>query len=347
MFRSLLLIVFLSVLGACSNKYLKYESNYTGKEQFANRSYGNLAVWAAHPAKWDPSDSIPEPLRAEPRDTTVDVFFLHPTTYTSKKKMKGDNIDVDDPYTDAKTDYSTILYQASVFNQHAKVYAPRYRQAHISMFYIDDKERAARAFDTAYQDVKAAFIYYLEHWNNHRPFIIAAHSQGSFLAERLIKDLFEDPANPYYAYRRQMIVAYVAGWPVRKDYFSTIPMCSNPTQTGCICSWRTLKKGYIPSYLKDENGNALATNPLSWTTDSIYAARTKNEGAVLTRFNKIYKHTTDAQIYNGLIWVKKPHFPGSFLYLSKNYHVGDINLYYVNIRQNITDRINTYMKATH
>ncbi len=344
MFRSLLLAVFLFALGACSNKYLKYESNYTGNGQFADKSYGNLAVWAAHPDKWDPSDSIPLPLQTESRDTSVDVFFLHPTTYTSLKRMKGDNIDVDDPYTDAKTDYSTILYQATAFNQHANVFAPRYRQAHISMFYTKDKARAARAFDTAYQDIKTAFIYYLENRNHNKPFIIAAHSQGSFLAERLIKELFDDPANPYYRFRNKMIVAYIAGWPVPKDYYNSVPMCSTPQQTGCLCSWRTMKKGFVPSYLKKENGNAWATNPLSWTMDSLYVDRDWNKGAIITNFNKLIPYTTDACLHNGLLWVKKPRFPGSFLIRSRNYHIGDINLYYMSIRQNVTDRINAYWK---
>jgi hypothetical protein len=62
------------------------------KEQRKNRSgdivpsppdYSNLYYWAAHPGKWDYSDSIPSFLKNEVRDTSVDVFFLHPTTYTT------------------------------------------------------------------------------------------------------------------------------------------------------------------------------------------------------------------------------------------------------------------------
>ena len=36
---------------------------------------------------------------------------------------------------------------------------------------------------------KAAFQYYLEHYNNGRPFIIASHSQGTYHAKRLITGL--------------------------------------------------------------------------------------------------------------------------------------------------------------
>jgi hypothetical protein len=60
------------------------------------------------------------------------------------------------------------------------------------------------------------------------------------------------------------------------------------------------------------------------------------------KFNKIYKQTTDAQTHEGVIWVSRPKFPWSFLYSTKNYHVGDINLYYMNVRQNIEQRIENY-----
>jgi hypothetical protein len=324
------------------NKYNRFYSNY--KVVHAEMDYSNLDNWAAHPWKWDPSDSVPAPLRHEPRDTSVDVFFLHPTTYTSLKRMNGDNADPNDVYTLAKTDYSTILYQASAFNQHARVFAPRYRQAHIEMFYEKDKDRAAKAFDIAYDDLKTAFIYYLDHWNNGRPFIIAAHSQGSYLGEKLIKEFFETPSSPYYTFRKKMIVAYIIGWPVPKEYFPSIPICADSLQTNCICSWRTLRNGFIPSYLKDEQGNALATNPLNWNTNNDYAGKNLNYGSVLTRFNKIYPHTTDAKIHNGLLWVARPRFPGSFLYTSRNYHIADINLYYINIRINVEQRIRAFLQ---
>jgi len=166
------------------NKYKGLQSRYTFRSVDGKPDYSNLDYWAAHPWKWDPSDSIPAPLRGEKRDSLVDVFFLHPTTYTSMKRIKRtkeDNAGIDDDYINAKTDYTTILYQASVFNQHARIFSPRYRQGHISMFFLSDKIRAAKAFDLAYEDLKTAFIYYLQHWNAGRPFIIAAHSQGSFL----------------------------------------------------------------------------------------------------------------------------------------------------------------------
>jgi hypothetical protein len=44
--------------------------------------------------------------------------------------------------------------------------------------------------------------------------------------------------------------------------------------------------------------------------------------------------------------VQKPRFPGSFLYRIRNYHIGDINLFYLNIRHNVETRLKGYLKET-
>jgi hypothetical protein len=92
---------------------------------------------------------VPAPLKNEARDSLVDVFFLHPTTFTLNRKLENTNAGIDDAYINAKTDYSSILYQASVFNQQCRVFAPRYRQAHLASFFSKDKIKAAIAFDFA------------------------------------------------------------------------------------------------------------------------------------------------------------------------------------------------------
>lgn len=341
---SFLLLLILSLL-SCSDKYLAFKSNYQFKSKDGSPDYSNPDYWAAHPRKQDPADSIPKPLRNEPRDTSADVFFIHPTTFTLKMKLQQWNANIDDDYTNAKTDYSTILYQASVFNNQCRVFAPRYRQAHINAFFTSNKEVAQKAFDLAYADIKKAFDYYLQNFNNGRPIIIAGHSQGAKMAERLLKEyFFAEPGKENKPLQKQLVAAYVIGWSLPKDLFSSNQICNDALQTGCICSWRTYRKNYIPYYIKKENGSSYVTNPLTWTIDGGYAPRSSNKGSLLTNFNKIYKQTTDAQISNGVVWVKKPQFPFSFLYLTKNYHVGDINLYYMNMRENIAQRIQSFKK---
>lgn len=331
----------INALYSCGgNKYLAASKTYSIKSVDGKPDYSNIDFWAAHPWKKDVTDSVPAPLKNESSDSLADVFFIHPTTYLGKFKTdQSHNAIIDDNYLNAKTDLTAMLYQASVFNQHCRIFAPRYRQAHYSTFFIADTSEANKIFDIAYSDIKNAFEYYLQHYNNGRPIIIAGHSQGSKLAEWLLKDYFENKP-----LQKQLVVAYVPGWSVPKELFTSLKMCTDSLQTGCICSWRTVRKGYIPPVLKNENGNSYVTNPLIWQATDVYASKKMNKGSVLTKFNKVYKHTTDAQIVNGLLWVNRPKFPWSFLYRSKNYHVGDINLYYINLRENIATRIHSYLQ---
>ena len=334
LFICFLILLFFS---SCSDKYQSYKSLYQFKSEDKKPDFSNLNYWAAHPLKWDPSDSIPKPLRKEERDTLVDVFFLHPTIYTMELKDSSLNADIDDAYLNAKTDYSSILYQASVFSQHARIFAPRFREAHISAYFPKDTLAALKAFDLAYEDVKTSFDYYLKNYNHGRPMIIASHSQGSTHALRLLKDFFENKP-----LQKQLVAAYTVGMAIPKNSFSSLKMCEDSLQTGCVCGWRTFRKGYKAPYVKAEKEFSSVTNPITWKTGSEYAHKKLNRGSVLFKFNKIYKRTTDAQIYEGVIWVKRPKFPWSFLYSTKNYHVGDINLYYMNIRENVDQRIKSY-----
>ena len=103
----------------------------------------------------------------------------------------GWNADIDDVALNKKTDNTTILYQASVFNEDCRVFAPRYRQANFNAFFTNNKVVTDKAFELAYEDIKTAFEYYLEHYNQGRPIIIASHSQGTLHAGRLLKEYFE------------------------------------------------------------------------------------------------------------------------------------------------------------
>lgn len=337
--KPLCILITIFIFSSCTDKYSAYSSLYQFKSVDKKPDYSNLHYWAAHPLKWDPSDSIPKPLRKEKRDSLVDVFFLHPTIYTTQLKDSSLSADINDAYLNAKTDYSSILYQASAFNQHARIFAPRFREAHITAYFTKDTLASINAFALAYADIKSAFEYYLKNHNHGRPIIIASHSQGTTHALHLLKDYFENKP-----LQNQLVAAYLIGMGIPKNYFSSLKMCEDRTQTGCLCGWRTFRKGFKPDYVQAENGNAVVTNPITWKTDSGYASRKMNAGSVLFKFNKIYKETTDAQIHENVIWVRKPKFPWSFLYAAKNYHAGDINLYYMNLRENVGQRIETYFQ---
>jgi Protein of unknown function (DUF3089) len=336
-FHSLFLITLF--ICSCSPKYSPYQGNKAFSSTSGIPDYANLDYWAAHPDKWDPSDSVPRPLLGEPSSREVDVFFVHPTTFTEDHDSNSTNARIDDPYLNAKTDFSTILSQASVFNASARIFAPRYRQAHIHMYFVPDGERKTKAFDLAYEDVKTAFRYYLDHFNQGRPIIIASHSQGTTHTQRLIHDFFSGKS-----LRNRLVAAYLIGMPVKKSAYPDIPVCQDSMQTGCIISWRTFRSGYEePPYDASDTGTVVV-NPLLWSTHTDLAPATLNKGAVLYKFNKVYPHTNNAQIHGNILWISRPKFPGSTFYTSRNYHIGDINLFYLNIREDVRRRISMFWK---
>jgi len=336
----LLSLFYWLILFSCSPAYKTHKAEY--EQLFSSApsvpDYADMRYWAAHPWKKDPSDSIPYVLRGESTDTSVDVFFIHPTTLTDKESEgKIWNADIDDAELNAKTDYTSILYQASAFNKSCRIFAPRYRQAHLFSFFTKDTVASKAALDAAYQDIKAAFEYYLKYYNNGRPIIIAAHSQGTFHSGRLLKEFFENKP-----LQKQLVCAYIIGLAVPTNYFSVLKPCTDSSSTGCFVSWRTFREGYLPDYVKKERTGSWVVNPLSWKMDELAVLRKDNKGAVLFNFNKLYPHTNGARISNGVLWINKPKVPLGFLYRNKNYHVGDINLFYLNIRENVDTRIKAY-----
>lgn len=299
--------------------------------------YNSLDMWAAHPQKRDPSDSTPKPLAEGRISQPVDVFFLHPTTFTDPARTSEMNARMDDDSLNLKTDYSPILYQASIFNKYANVWAPRYRQAHINMYWYKDTAAALQAFDLAYSDVARAFQYFIAH-NQGRPFIIASHSQGTTHAKRLIRE-FVDTTN----LKNRMVAAYLVGIAVSQNEFTRIPLCKDSLQTGCFVSWRTYREG-VPNTGYTSDQDAAVVNPLTWTTDSTVAPKSLHRGAILYKFNKVIRHPNNARVHGNMLWISRPRFFGGFLYKSKNYHVGDYNLFYINVQEDVKRRINLFWK---
>jgi hypothetical protein len=304
-------------------------------------NYANILYWASHPLKQDAADKIPKPLQKNYQlDTTVDVFFIHPTTYTSSEKSFGQNAVVDNKELNEKTENGSIQFQASVFNNVGNIYAPFYKQAHISSYFLlktEDSLKAISSFEIAYQDVKVAFEYYLTHWNKNKPIIIASHSQGTTHAKRLVKEFFDGTS-----LQPKLIAAYLVGMQVEENWFQNISPCNTPLQTGCITSWRTFREGFIPDYIQEEKIKAVVTNPLTWSIENTSVDRKQNNGSVLRNFNKIVKHVASATIHENVLWTTKPRFFLSFLLKTKNYHIADFNFYYLSIRENAKLRANTW-----
>jgi hypothetical protein len=344
--RYLFFITSLIVLVSCQrNKLSKFMPLYENQSFDSIPHYDRIDYWAAHPDKKTNADSVPRAIsKTYHPNKIVDVFYVHPTTYLDTNKPDGWNGSLKNMLLNINTDYTAILYQSSVFNEIGKIYAPRYRQANIESYTpknAADTLKALAAFELAYQDVKKAFEYYLEHNNHGRPIIIASHSQGSTHTKRLLKEFFD--GKPL---QKQLVVAYIVGMAINPADYSNIKACSSPDETGCICAWRTFEENYLPPFVLNETYTSIVTNPLSWNNIYTDIHRISNTGSILYNFNKIVPEVVGAKNYQGILWTEKPNFLGSFMLNTSNYHIADFNFYYMSIRKNAADRVKRFMNPT-
>lgn len=292
--------------------------------------------WAALPGRKDSADIVPNGsgLKDDQAIAKVDVFYVHPTTYRENKSW---NAYLDDEELNASTDKGPIRNQASVFNGSCRIYAPRYRQATLYS-YADYEKNGKKALAFAYEDVKAAFKYYLRNYNQGRPFVLASHSQGSGHVFKIIRDFFEsDPEM-----RKKLICAYVIGGDTDLE-FTTVMPCDSAAQTGCMVAWRTARWGTKPEK-RFYSRAKFCTNPLNWRSDSTYAPKTMSKGGVRFGMTKVDPNLVDAKIYHNILWIHKPKKPG-YLRSVRNYHIADYNLFYMDIRENVKVRVDAYQNA--
>jgi hypothetical protein len=303
-------------------------------------NYAEDKNWAALPWKQDYADKTPNGLENNQDSAKADVFYIHPTTYRNKPINEFLwNADVTNEVENEAIEKSPIQYQASIFNGSCKVYAPRYRQAHFYCFKTPHLTDKWKALDCAYEDVRNAFLHYLKHYNHGRPIVIASHSQGTIHAHKILQEFFSDTL------KSKLVVAYIIGMPVPKDSLPKIDFCKVPNQTQCWVSWSSYERNFIPENYHVALERAICINPLTWKYDEQYAAAELNKGAVLVPFQKVLSKRCDAQVNGGILWVTKPKFRGSFLYTNSNYHIADMNFFYMDIRENVAQRIEHFIST--
>lgn len=302
-------------------------------DQPAAPDYSKEESWCALPFRKDRADEIPK------RETwindslkEVDVFYIHPTLYA-----KGDtwNASLENEKVNGKVENLAVRFQATPFNRVGRIYAPRYRQAILDVFYHKSADGDS-ALSFAYQDVKRAFEYYLKNYNNGRPIIIASHSQGTLHARRLVKEFFDNKP-----LQKQLVAAYLVGYTVEEGTYTAIPMCKDSLGTGCYISWMSVRWGWKPQ--GDFFKNNISTNPLTWTTNTEKVGRKKGIGGIFLSPRTEFRHANTVSIYGTHLWVRT-RIP--FFVFLKNMHVLDYNLFWYDIRHNAEQRFKAYKKKT-
>jgi hypothetical protein len=252
---------------------LKPQHSFAAAPPPAAPDYAVATSWAALPDRQDAADVLPGGGVQDAQATAqVDVFFVHPTTFFGTASW---NQPLDDNSTNQLTDTFVLRGQASVFNSCCRIYAPRYRQATIYSF-MDKSGSGTSALDLAYADVQRAFDYFIEHYNQGRPFILAAHSQGSLHLRTLLeKRITGTPL------RERLVAAYPIGFGIDRDVMAQavpdVPVCESAEQTGCVVTWNAIG----PQVRKwADSSKSICVNPLTWRSDGAPADASLNIGGV-------------------------------------------------------------------
>jgi hypothetical protein len=309
-----------------------------------NPDYSNKDNWLA----------LPSSTAAKKK---VDVFFLYPTVYKQSSSSAPMVCAINNPQmqSGAKAAFSRT---ATAFAPLANIYAPWYQQAAIQVLTLPLDQQQSIVGGVPTSDAIAAFDYYIKHFNNGRPFILAGHSQGSNIMINLMAEYMQKNPNVY----KRMIASYVPGYSITPQYLAQnkeLKFAQGADDTGVIISYNTTSPSpQVPDPVVLPG--AMVINPITWTRSEVPATAAQNLGGIAVGSNgyavldaqgnpqKVLNYA-DAQINTAkgtlICSTANPSTldPGNSLVAAGIYHNYDYPFYYFDLRANATVRIARYL----
>lgn len=241
--------------------------------------------------------------------------------------------------------------QRGIYEKNCRMYAPYYRQATLADYTLP-RQDAAAYFDLAYSDVRAAFLYYMHHENNGRPFVLSGFSQGAEMCLRLLKEF----GNTDFV-KNNMVACYAIGWrftPQEAKQYPYIRPAQSADDLGTVIMFNSEAPEVTSSAIVPEGVKTFAINPLTWSCGSQKTPKTLNAGACFTDYSgavvREVPQLTGCYIDSkrGTLKVtdvdKKEFVPGLPLFSEGVYHIYDYQFFYRNLQQNVNLRIKTFME---
>src|SRR5260221_3910117 len=219
----------------------------------AATDYADPAIWLCRPGREDacsaPQDativavngSLTREVFHSAKNPAIDCFYVYPTV----SNEPGGNSDL----TIAGAEKNVVNAQFARFAAKCRLFAPMYRQVTLTGVRALIAGKAIPADrDMGYNDVLAAWTYYLAHDNQGRGVVLVGHSQGSGVLMRLIKE--EIDGKPVQG---KLISAILMGTslPVPKGAdvggaFKHVPVCRSNSQTGCVIAFADFRVNVPP-----------------------------------------------------------------------------------------------------
>lgn len=241
--------------------------------------------------------------------------------------------------------------QRGIYDADCRMYAPYYRQAVLADYDLPAKE-AEPYFNLAYKDVRAAFLYYMQHENNGRPFVLAGFSQGAEMCLRLLKEF----GNEDFV-KNNMVACYAIGWrfnPQEAKQYPYIRPAQSADDLGTVIMFNSEAPEVTSSLMVPHGEKSFCINPLNWRTDGTMADKALNSGACFTDYSGSIKREVPQltgcciDTERGVLKVtdidKKQYPPVLSIFTDGIYHLYDYQFFYRNLQQNVGLRINTFVE---
>lgn len=282
------------------------------------------------------------------KDAGAAVFYVAPTCIWDWTDSCGNVchfMNITDSLQRQRTD-SAVSLAEKLLGRDCRFYSPYYRQVTMDSWSEDSCE-VARRFSIAFGDIRKAFRRFADSISCGRPFILAGHSQGG----KCVVELLKSEMTPELYSR--MVAAYILGYPVTDEDLKSpyIVPATGSSDIGVIVSFNSAASADAVSPMF--RGNRVCINPLNWRCDTTTALPDRDSGPVFfgadgssdTLFNTISARidtTSMTVMVDGLR--KEDYFIPSIasLFPLGNYHVQELNLYFLEIQDNIRHRLECY-----
>lgn len=267
------------------------------------------------------------------RGGEADLFYII-STETGDHMVGSDTCHLADTYLEEQRKQMLREMSAvdSFYAGRLNYFSPYYRQ--VSIHSWRTPEKAFERLKVTLSDIRRSWQYYLEHYNQGRPFIIAGFSQGARATMDILKSM------PDSLYRR-MVAAYVIGYKMSRnevDSFATVRLAQGATDTGVTITFNSVRSPEGVLYISD--GTVACINPVNWRTDTVSApfvcyGRRHND-TLSVRCDTMCRHL----LVSG--WKNETVMP--VIGVAGNYHHMELKFYYPYIRQNMADRVAAFMR---
>jgi hypothetical protein len=172
-----------------------------------------------------------------PAAPPVDCFYVYPTV-SNQPTLNATK--APDPEV-----RSIAVFQAQRFSTRCRVFVPLYRQVTAAGVSLASQTHDTSGYDTAFADVREAWLEYLRRDNHGRGVVLIGHSQGSRMLRALVRR--EIDRNPSVRARLVSAVIPGANATVAKGRkvggdFANVPACQSAGQTGCVISYSTFNE---------------------------------------------------------------------------------------------------------